>query len=44
MAANSLAVAADAAWRRYRSLGQRLAATSVSGAASITEAVSQMRR
>jgi hypothetical protein len=35
---------ADAAWRRYRSLGERLAATSVSGAASLTNAVSDMRR
>ena len=35
---------ADAAWLRYRSLGQRLAATSVGGAPSLTDAVSQMRR
>lgn len=35
---------ADTAWRRYRSLGQRLAATSVSGAPSLTDSVSQMRR
>jgi len=35
---------ADSAWRQYRSLGQRLAATSVVGAASLTDAVSQMRR
>ncbi len=27
----------DAAWHRYRALGQRLAATSVAGAAPITE-------
>lgn len=35
---------ADSAWRRYRSLGERLAATSVRGAPSLTDTVSQMRR
>ena len=35
---------ANAAWLRYRALGKRLAATSVSGASSLTEAVSEMRR
>jgi hypothetical protein len=34
----------DLAWRQYRSLGQRLAASSVVGAPSLTDAVSQMRR
>ncbi|HXE53833.1 MAG TPA: hypothetical protein VN541_12500, partial [Tepidisphaeraceae bacterium] len=36
--------AATAAWQRYRTVGERLAATSTSGAASITETVNQMRR
>jgi hypothetical protein len=35
---------AEAAWRRYRATGQRLAATSVSAAGSLTDAVSDMRR
>jgi len=35
---------ADSAWRRYRVLGERLGATSVGGAPSLTDAVSQMRR
>jgi hypothetical protein len=35
---------ADAAWQQYRSIGHRLAATSNSGAPSLTEAVSEMRR
>jgi len=37
---------ADAAqaWRHFNELGNRLAATSVPGAPSLTEAVSQMRR
>ena len=34
----------NAAWLRYRALGDRLAATSVAGAASLTEEVSKMRR
>ena len=41
---NQATEAADAAWRRYRSLGERLAATSVCGAPSLTDQVSQMRR
>ena len=43
-APNASAVDAEDAWRRYRSLGERLAATSIGGAPSVTEAVSQMRR
>lgn len=35
---------ADSAWRRYRSVGERLAATSVHGAPSLADTVSQMRR
>jgi hypothetical protein len=31
-------------WRRFQALGNRLAATSVAGAPSLTDAVSQMRR
>lgn len=31
-------------WQRFRTLGGQLAATSVPGAASLTDAVSQMRR
>lgn len=34
----------ESAWRRYRSLGHRLAATSVGAAPSLTDSVSQMRR
>jgi hypothetical protein len=34
----------SAAWLRYRALGDRLAATSIPGAASLTEEVSKMRR
>ena len=41
---NTSAGNAQDAWRQYRSLGERLAATSVPGAPSVTEAVSQMRR
>lgn len=43
-APNASMVDAQDTWRRYRSLGERLAATSVSGAPSVTEAVSQTRR
>lgn len=35
---------AHAAWQRLREMGERLAATSVPGAPSLTEAVSRMRR
>ncbi|HZL34669.1 MAG TPA: hypothetical protein VFC78_05110 [Tepidisphaeraceae bacterium] len=35
---------ADALWQEYRKVGERLAATSVPGAASLTDAVSEMRR
>jgi hypothetical protein len=34
----------DAAWRHFRAVGERLAATSRPGAPSLTDAVSQMRR
>jgi hypothetical protein len=34
----------DVALRHYRSLGERLAATSTRGAPSLTDAVSEMRR
>ena len=34
----------ESAWHRYRSLGQRLAATSAGGAHSLTDSVSRMRR
>jgi len=39
-----LASAPADAWRSYRALGERLAATSVPGAASLTDAVSKQRR
>lgn len=35
---------AEAAWRHFRDVGRRLAATSVPGAATLTDAVSHMRR
>ncbi len=35
---------ADQAWRLYRAVGERLAATSIAGSASLTDAVSQSRR
>jgi hypothetical protein len=35
---------ADSAWQRLSDLGDRLAATSVPGAPSLTDAVSQQRR
>lgn len=34
----------DAAWRRFRAVGERLAATSLPGAPSLTDSVSRMRR
>lgn len=42
--ANSSASDANGAWLRFRALGERLAATSVAGAPSLTDAVSQLRR
>ncbi len=35
---------AEQAWLRYRAVGERLAATSTTGSASLTDAVSQSRR
>ncbi len=42
--ADSSASDVSEAWHRFRALGERLAATSVAGAPSLTDAVSQMRR
>jgi hypothetical protein len=38
------ALPAAEAWRRFREVGEKLAATSVTGADSLTQAVSEMRR
>ena len=35
---------AEDAWRRFRDVGRRLAATSAPGGATLTDAVSHMRR
>jgi hypothetical protein len=37
-------ISANDAWHRLQSLGEKLAATSLAGAPSLTDAVSQLRR